>query len=57
MQTTNDTIRRFGFIILYECCLTDFLFKLPLIERLKKVTAIIFKKTRFNDYASFYKCF
>ena len=43
MQTANDTVRRFGFIILYEPRLTNFFFKFSLIKGFKKITASIFK--------------
>ena len=55
MQTTNNTVRRFGFIILHEYRLTDFFFKFSLIERFKKITARIIKDMRLYDYNSIYR--
>ena len=57
MQTTDYTITRLTFIILYKSRITYFFLKLILIERLKKVAAPIFKKIRFNYYNPFNGCF
>ena len=49
MQTTDNSIRRFALVVLYEGCFTDFLFKLTLVEGFEKITAGIEKETRLDD--------